>query len=422
MTTPAGPSADPELVAALRPITAEEWTPFIRAMSRVFGEDPSGPYLDEPSPTAELDRSLALVEDGFVAATAGIYSVELTVPGGVVPTAGITWVTVSPTHRRRGVLTAIMRRQLDDVHAAGREPLAALWAAEGGIYGRFGYAPAVWRGGTSLDPSRVRLRADLPVAAGRVTVVDLDAYRAAAVPLYERLRRDVPGHLARDDRWWDRRLRDDKEDRDGWTERRYALHTGDDGQVDGYASYRQKEKWSPRDEPEGQLHVVDLVAADPAVRVALWRFLLGHDLVRELTCWALGAEDPLRAMVADPRSVGTSPADALWVRLVDVDRALAARRYPTPIDLVLEVRDRFCPWNDGRWRLTGHPAGGHCARTDRDPDLVLGVEDLAAVYLGGVSLGTLHRAGRVTEVSPGAVALASTAFSWPVAPQSPDSF
>ncbi|SDO56710.1 Predicted acetyltransferase [Klenkia soli] len=422
MSTVATPPADPDLVAALRPVAEPEWPAFARAMYRVFGEDPTGPFIEQPRPTSELGRSLALVEDGFVAATAGIYSHQLTVPGGVVPAAGITWITVSPTHRRRGVLTAIMRRQLDEVHAAGREPVAALWAAEGGIYGRFGYAPAVWRGGITLDPSRVRLRADLPESTGRTTIVDLDAYRAAAVPLYDRLRRDVPGHLARDDRWWDRRLRDDKDDRNGFTERRYALHTGADGQVTGYASYRQKESWSPRDEPEGKLHVTDLVAADPATRVALWRFLLGHDLVRELTSWALAAEDPLRSMVADPRSVTTSPSDALWVRLVDVDRALAARRYPAPIDLVLEVRDAFCPWNDGRWRLTGHPAGGHCARTDRDPDLVLGIEELGAAYLGGVSLGTLHRAGRITEVSPGAVALASTSFSWPVAPQSPDSF
>ncbi|SCX48901.1 Predicted acetyltransferase [Klenkia marina] len=423
MVTPdAVPAADPALVDQLRPITVEEWPAFTTAMTRVFGEDATGPYLDEPRPTAELDRSLALLDDGFVAATAGIYSHDLTVPGGVVPAAGVTWVTVSPTHRRRGVLTAIMRRQLDDVHAAGREPLAALWAAEGSIYGRFGYAPAVWRGGITLDPARTRLRADLPTTDGRISMVELDAYRAAAVPLYERLRRDVPGHLARDERWWDRRLRDDKDDRDGWTSRRYALHTESDGAVTGYVSYRQKEQWSPRDEPQGKLQLVDLVAATPAVRVALWRFVLGHDLVREVSSWALGAEDPIRSMVADPRSVPLSPSDAMWVRLVDVDRALAARRYPAPIDLVLEVRDPFCPWNDGRWRLTGHPAGGHCARTDRDPDLVLGVEELAAVYLGGVSLGTLHRAGRVTEVSPGAVALASTSFSWPVAPQSPDAF
>jgi predicted acetyltransferase len=131
------------------------------------------------------------------------------------------------------------------------------------------------------------------------------------------------------------------------------------------------------------------------------------------------ADDPLRHLLVDPRALHTQPVDALWVRLVDVDRALAARRYPSPIDLVLEVHDRFCPWNAGRWRLTGHPAGAHCARTDRDPDLVVDVEALAAAYLGGVSLATLQGAGRVTERSPGAVTLAATAFGWPVAPWCP---
>jgi predicted acetyltransferase len=133
-------------------------------------------------------------------------------------------------------------------------------------------------------------------------------------------------------------------------------------------------------------------------------------------------DDPIRFLLHDARALHSRPVDALWVRLVDVDRALAARRYPAPIDLVLEVRDPFCPWNQGRWRLTGHPAGGHCARTDRDPDLVVDVQALGAAYLGGVSLATLQAAGRVTECSPGAVTQAATAFGWPVSPWCPDEF
>jgi predicted acetyltransferase len=136
----------------------------------------------------------------------------------------------------------------------------------------------------------------------------------------------------------------------------------------------------------------------------------------------LSPDDPLRYLLQDPRALHSRPLDALWLRLVDVDRALAGRRYPTPIDLVVEVRDDFCPWNTGRWRLWGHPAGASCGRTDRDPDLVLDIEALSAAYLGGVSLGTLQAAGRVTEVSPGAVTLAATAFRWPVPPWCPDEF
>ena len=160
-----------DLAEQLRPITAEEWPAFVRAMSAVFAEDPSGPFLDTPSPVAELDRSLGLFDGDRVAATAGIYSLAMTVPGDrVVPTAGITWITVSPTHRRQGVLTAIMRRQLDEVHDQEREPVAALWAAESSIYGRFGYAPGSWRGGWRGNAERLRMRPDVDCGTGRSRV------------------------------------------------------------------------------------------------------------------------------------------------------------------------------------------------------------------------------------------------------------
>ena len=223
----------------LRPATAEEWPRFSRAMAAVFGDEPSGPFFDRLPPVAELDRSLGLFDRGRVAATAGIYSLEMTVPGGgVVPTAGITWITVAPTHRRRGVLSAIMRRQLDDVQAAGREPLAALWAAESSIYGRFGYAPASYRGGWTARTERLRLRRDVDTGSGRVRLVDVEEFRAAAVGVHDTVRRFVPGNMARDHRWWDRLLRDDKDDRHGWTARLHVLHVETDGTVTGFATYR----------------------------------------------------------------------------------------------------------------------------------------------------------------------------------------
>lgn len=406
----------------LRPITADEWPAFARAMYHVFGDEPSGPYVDTPPPVGELERSLALFDGDRVAATSGIYSKTLTVPGATVPCAGVSWVTVSPTHRRRGVLTAIMRRQLDELHEGGREPVAALWAAEAPIYGRFGYGPAAFRGGLTGQAERLRLRRDVDLGKGTVDLVDEAAYRAAAVGLHEQLRRVVPGNLDRTDAWWDRVLRDDPEQRNGATARRYLLHTEPGGTATGIAAYRIKSGWSEAGEPESTLHIEDLRAAGPQAYAALWDFLLSLDLVRTLRYPMASADEPLRHLLTDPRALHVQVVDALWVRLGDVGRALAARRYPAPIDLVLEVTDEFCPWNAGRWRLTGHPAGAHCARTDRDPDLVLGIEALSSAYLGGVSLGTLHAAGRVTEISPGAVTLAATAFGWPVAPWCPEEF
>jgi predicted acetyltransferase len=411
-----------DLEHQLRPITAEEWPQFVRAMRTTFGEEHSGPYLDQPSPTAELDRSLALFDGERVAATAGLYSLEMSVPGAVVPTAGVTWITVSPTHRRRGVLTEIMRRQLTEVREAGREPVAALWAAEASIYGRFGYAPATWRGGWTGRAERLRLRPDVDCGTGAVRLVQRAEFQPAAHALHEQVRRFVPGNMARDDRWWSRLLYDSPEASRGGPPRQHVLHTEADGTVTGYATHRVRAKWSETTEPEGTLTVEEVRAATPTAYAALWRYLLGHDLVRTVEAPDASPDDPLQHLLADPRAWHARPVDALWVRLVDVGAALSARRYPAPLDMVLEVRDRFCDWNDGRWHLWGHPAGAFCDRTDRDPDLVLDIEALSSAYLGGVSLAALQGAGRVTEISPGAVTQASTAFRWPVAPACPDHF
>jgi predicted acetyltransferase len=410
-----------ELAAALRPVTADEWPRFTRALFDTFAEEvPDG--WEKPPAYAELDRTLSLWEGERVVATSGVYSKELTVPGRTVPCGGVTWVTVSPTHRRRGVLTAIMRRQLDEMHEKEREPVAALWASEGSIYGRFGYAPATWRGSLQGRVERLRLRPDVDLGNGRVDLVDRETFEPAASAVLEQVRRFVPGNLARDDRWWRRVLSDEPSERDGASARRYVLHTESDGAVTGYATYRVKGSWTDSGETDYTLTVGDLRARSTAAYAALWRFLLSVDLVRTVSHPQASSDEPLRHLVTDPRALPLRPVDALWVRLVDVDRALAARRYPTPIDLVIEMRDDFCPWNAGRWRLSGHPAGGYCGRTDRDPDLVIGIEALSAAYLGGVSLGTLQAAGRVTEVSPGAVTLAATAFSWPVTPWCPEEF
>src|SRR4051812_27643796 len=251
-------------------------------MTTTFGEPFTGPYQDTPPPVAELDRSLGLPDGTRFAATAGIYSLQMTVPGGVVPTAGITWITVAPTHRRRGVLTAIMRRQLDEVHEEQREPVAGLWAAEGAIYGRYGYAPATFIGGLRGRTDSLVLRTDIDFGSGRVDLVDVTEYRAAAAGIREALRRFVPGHLARDDRWWDRALRDDEDNRKDATERQYLLHTEADGTVTGYAAYRLKGSFTDTGEPDGTITAEDVRGLNPAAYASLWRFLLSLDLIRNL--------------------------------------------------------------------------------------------------------------------------------------------
>lgn len=408
--------------ARLRPVTPDEWPAFAHAMHDVFAEEAPASFAERPSSVAELDRSLSMWEGDRVVATAGIYSRTLAVPGALVPCAGITWVTVAPTHRRRGVLTAIMRRQLTELHEQQREPVAGLWAAEYPIYGRFGYAPATRRGGWTGRTQGMRFRSGVDTGTGSVRPAEPGEFRAAAVVLHEQLRRWVPGNLARDERWWDRFMLDEPEERKGRPAKQLLLHTEADGTASGYATYRRTSAWSQSSEPEGEITVDEVRAATPAAYAALWQYLLSIDLVRTVRSGMASDDDPLRHLIADVRALHARPVDALWLRVVDVGRALSARRYPAPLDMVFEVRDDFCPENTGRWHLWGHPAGAFCDRTDRDPDIVLGIEELSAAYLGGVSLASLQGAGRVHEISPGAVVQASTGFGWPVTPWCPDEF
>jgi predicted acetyltransferase len=408
-----------EIESRLRPFTADEFDAAFACLSEGFGEDIT--EVEGDRMVFEPERTLGLWDGDRVVATAGIYTRDITIPGAVVPFAAVTLVSVSGTHRRQGVLTAMMARQLREVHERGTEPIAALYASEGAIYGRFGYGLASYQGQLKGETHQMRLRADVHTGDGRVYPVDEKDFRSAAIPLYEEIRPSAPGLLSRKDRWWDSLLTDPEKHRNGRTARRYLLHAEPDGTVTGFALYRRKAEWADTG-PDGTVFVTELQATQPAARAALWQYLLAMDLARHLSVPLAGRDDPLRHMLSDPRAVTMAQNDGLYVRLVDVDAALSARRYPTTIDLILDVEDGFCPWNAGRWRLTGGPSYGRCIRTDGDPDLALSAETLGAVYLGDTSLGTLASAGRVREITPGAVAAAATAFGWPVATYSPEGF
>ena len=393
----------------LRPATRDEMDDFGRAVMSAFHRELTDEDRRHYERIDEPERSLAWFDDGRIVAATGIYSRQVTVPGGVVPCAAVTAVGVVPTHRRRGLLTEMMRRQLEDVRAAG-EPVAALWASEGGIYGRFGYGIAARIGRLTARRPVARLAAPPPpgdpLRAGPAGD-HVEAMRA----VYERVRRERPGMLDRPGPWWDHRLYDPESQRHGAQPLRAVLVP------DGYAIYAVR---ADRDEdgPSGEVAIRELVAATPAARALLWAFLLDQDLTRTIS-WALAPPDePLWLMLTDPDAVRVGLASALWARLVDVAAALGARTYASDPDVVLEVADAFCPWNTGRYRL----AGGGCERTEAEPDLALDASALGAAYLGGTTLRELAAAGRVAELRPGALARASDAFRSDVAPWCPEVF
>lgn len=355
----------------------------------------------------EPERSLLARDAGAVVGHAGAYSRELTVPGSVVPAAHVTLVGVAPTHRRRRLLSRMMQRQLQDVRAAGREPLAVLWASEAAIYPRFGYGHAAPRLELDVNSSAIGLA---PGDPGRLRAGDPAELQGELAKVYDQLRADRPGWSSRDDRWWTYVLCDLPSRRNGATERRAVLHEGPDG-VDGYTLWRTKGDWDPRG-PKGQVRADAIVAATPDAYVALWRFLLSIDLTRSVVYRYATLDEPLQHLVADPAQLGAQWSDGLWVRVVDVPAALSARRYATEVDVVIDVADPLLPDNAGRWRLSGGPTGARCERTTDAADMALNVRDLGTAYLGGPSLTALAAAGLVREVTPGAVARASAACGW----------
>ncbi|SCE85038.1 Predicted acetyltransferase [Micromonospora viridifaciens] len=392
---------------------AEDLDEIAALLALAFHGDVEPELLEIERGAFEPERSLLVRDGGTAVAHAGAFTRELTVPGAAVPAAHVTMVSVAPTHRRRGLFTGLMRRQLREIHDAGREPVAVLWASEGRIYPRFGYGLAAQRLTLQCDTAELRLPAPTP-AEGRLRLDRPAAHQAELARLYDRVRAGRPGWSSRDERWWAYVLADVKALRGGATERRVLLHEGPTG-LDGYALYRTKEEWD-RGGPRGEVRVDEVVAADPAAYLALWRLLLSIDLTRRLSFDRAAVDEPLLWLVNEPRQLGAQLSDALWVRLVDVRAALAARRYATDVDVVVEVTDELLPENAGRWRLVGGPAGAECTATTAAAQLTCDVSALGALYLGGAGLEALAAAGRIRELVPGALAAAGPAFGWHRAP------
>lgn len=404
----------------LRPVDLAEWPAFFRSFTEVFGEDPRDDDRELAGLVFEPGRSLAVLDGAEVVATAAAYTRDLTVPGGPRPVAGVTVVSVQPTHRRRGLLSGMMRRQLTDLHEGQLEPVAALWASEGGIYGRFGYGVAARQASWRATKDRMRLRPGVPVGSGRPVLARPEAARPHVIRLYEAAAARTVGFLSRPGRWWDKLLTDPEHWRGGATSRRYVLWTEQDGSVTGYATYRTKEEWT-RSENRSEVRVHDVVATGPEAYGGLWSFLAGIDLHPVLTRDRAPLDDPLQLLLADHRAVQTQVYDSLWIRLADVGRGLAGRTYRTPVDVVLGVRDEFCPWNAGTWRLSGDPTGATCARTTAPAEVTLSVRELGRAYLGGPTLTSMADAGLVTG-APDTIAAVSLAFSGERQPWCPEVF
>jgi predicted acetyltransferase len=359
------------------------------------------------------DRVFGAYDDGQAVGLAASIAFEMTIPGGVAPCGGVTYVGVMPSHRRRGVLTELMRAQLDDLHARG-EPLAALWASEPVIYGRFGYGIASPSASMEAEHAGFAFRDD-PGPTGRTRMLTKNEARKLYPPIYERARVQRHGMMSRSEARWDARVNDPEHWRDGASPKYYVLIELD-GQGEAFAMYRIKEKWE-RGMPQSELMLVDAIATSTEATRELWRYIFGVDLIARVTLWNYDPATPLFLMVKDARRLQLKLGDGIWLRLVDVGEALRQRSYAGEGSVVLEVKDDFCPWNEGRYR-----AGEDAGPTDDGAELELSAADLASAYLGAFSFERLAASGRVQERADGAIARATALFRTPLPPWCPEPF
>ncbi|MGW0830252.1 GNAT family N-acetyltransferase [Streptomyces prunicolor] len=392
----------------IRSTTDEDHDVFVDTIHAAFGRFPETPVEGGGLwwSALEMDRGLlALTADGRPVGTAATYPFELTLPGEtLVPAPGVTAVGVLPSHRRRGVLSAMMRHQLTELRARG-EFLSVLLASEATIYGRFGYGPATYTGRLTVQRHQADLAvprahgtADAP-ATGSVEVLRRAECGEILEEVYDRYRRAQPGALSRPHRWWALRA---GQPPISPAPRYIALHRDADGVPDGYASYSIGEKQT--------LTVDETITIDDAAFTALARFVLGHDLVPQVVFKHVPPQHPLRWQLTDFRAAEMGgDTDWLWVRLLDVPRALTARGWFADGELVLAVDDPFLD-DHGRYLLTVRDGKAECVLTGREPDLSLDVRDLGSLYLGGTAPSTLVRAGHIRVHRPDAATRADALF------------
>jgi predicted acetyltransferase len=388
---------------------------------RVAAFAPIWHYFGSPlGPEAERTERMIVPEgrmhvatdNGAIVGSGGAFELELTIPGGQISAAGVTVVGVLPTHRRRGVLRGLMRAQLDDVRVRG-EPLAVLWASEGGIYGRFGYGIASTCGDMSIG--RAHAAFVRPVEWQEpARLVDAKEAGELFPAVYDRVRAVTPGMFARSADWWEKRTLADAEwRRAGGGELAHAVLERE-GAPEAYALYRLNLAYE-EGVPTGTTVVVEAMGATPEATAAVWRYLLDIDWMATVEATLLPVDHPLFLLLVEQSRMKFRVGAGLWARLVDVGAALAARGYTGEGDVVFEVADTFCPWNEGRYALDG-------SRTKARADLRLTVDGLGCVYLGGFTFAELARAGRVEEVVPGAIARADALFRSDLRPWWPEIF
>lgn len=404
----------------VRNITDDDIELFRKRIDRAFGgdtnEDPEA--IERFKMVFANDRTFAAFDGEDIIGTGGALSFDLTVPGGnTVAMGGTTIISVQPTHRRRGVLRALMTAHLDEV--AGRsEPVAALWASESSIYSRFGYGPSTYRHRVNLATKRIRMRdASIP---GSVRLLEAEEAEPLMHQIYEGVRITRSGMLSRSDGWWHaRHIHENERGRDGKSKRRYAVYFEGEKPL-GYATFRQKSHWEDF-MPGGEVELGEVITMNNDAHRSLWSFLTNIDLFTDLEWWNVAIDDPLPDIITDPRQVKRTLADGMWVRIMDVAVALESRSYETDGSTIIEVSDDYRPSTSGVFEVVVEGGEAKCVATDQEPEVSMGIDVLGHLYLGGGSAVTMAAAGRLAGSTESVVSL-HRLFTTAAAPWCPEVF
>jgi predicted acetyltransferase len=386
-------------VIEIHPLTDADLPSLRRIDDLAFGVTQSDARWEAASPQLERNRQIGAFDGSRLVGHAGALTHSLTVPGGVVPAAGVTWVMVDPTYRRRGILRSLMQQQLGDLHEHG-EAVATLWASEPMIYPRFGYGQASRRLGLTVPRPYAAMRPG-PSDGVTLTVGSVPDLRERYVRVYEALRPQVPGLTSRSPDAWVETAFDDTTPSTRGSLLRCVVAADESGAPVGYAWFQTTQNWDDG-VPGGTATVHEIASLTPQATRALLDFVLTLDLSSTTEFWNLPVDHPLLWLLVDARRSRKALLDGLWVRLVRLDEALAERGYATDVDVVLDVADRSCGWNEGRWRLAAGPGGAEVSRTDDPADLVLDIADLGAAYLGDPTVLPGIAGGAIEERTPGA--------------------
>ncbi|MFE5543266.1 GNAT family N-acetyltransferase [Streptomyces sp. NPDC056534] len=410
----------------VRAVTESEFPDWQRALRTGFLRPPvvSDEEVADRLPNVDLARTAGAFDGDRIVATFRSFRQEVsTVGGGSLTADAITQVTVSPTHRRRGLLSRMMSGDLAAAKERG-DAIATLIAAEYPIYGRYGFGPASSCSEWSVDVRRAGLdprRSGRPEDGGRIDLTDADEIRKIGPEVHRRLAGVRAGVTDRSPRDWEvgtgRSVQSDP-----WREPYYAVYRSESGEVDGFVAYTSDDKWDDAKQPVNTATVRDLIAVTPAAERALWHYLCSVDWITTVRSGYRAPDDPLPLLLPDPRAAKLlTYADMLWVRVLDVVRVLESRTYPVTDGLVLDLRDRD-GFAGGRYRLDASPDGASCVRTDESADLALDIAELGVLAFGDESAVRLGRLGRVEELTAGAAARADLLFRTPLRPFSPDIF